>query len=248
MISVGLFGLLVGSFLNVVIARLPAGESIVRPRSRCSSCGTQLRWHQNIPVVSWFLQRGKCASCAAPIGLQYPFVEIATAAIFAGNVYAYGVTPRAIQGIVLMTILLAVCFTDGKHYLIPDPLSLGGAGAGLALSLLPGPLSPLDAVIGFFFGGALLWVVAIVGTKAFGKDAMGGGDIKLMAMIGAFLGWPGVLLTLFLGSLLGTLVFVPLTLRNRERLVPFGIFLAVGAAVTFVFGDAIIAWYLGGLG
>ncbi|MFN2382752.1 MAG: A24 family peptidase, partial [Gemmatimonadota bacterium] len=146
--------------------------------------------------------------------------------------------------IVLLTLLLTIAVADARSYVIPDELSLGGLAAGLLLSLLPGPLGPLQAALGALVGGGVLWLVAVVGSWALKREAMGGGDIKMMAMVGAFLGWPGALLTIFLGALAGTVVFVPLSWRSG-RLVPFGLFLALGAAITFYAGEPLLAWYLG---
>ena len=244
-ILAGLLGLLVGSFLNVAILRLPAAMSLIRPRSHCPRCGETLKWRHNIPVFSWLALRGRCAYCGTRISVQYPIVELATAAIWAGNVYVFGLTPHAAQAVVMMSILLAVAVTDGREYVIPDELSLGGVVAGLAMSFLPGSPTPVGSLIGVLVGGGVLWVIAIVGTKIFGEDAMGGGDVKLMAMIGAFVGWQGTLLALFVASILATIVFVPLNMRSK-RLVPFGIFLAIGGAVTFAWGERLLDWYMTG--
>ena len=237
-------GLAVGSFVNVVALRLPEGQSIVRPRSRCPRCGTTLRWHDNVPVLSWLFLRGRCASCKAPISWQYPAVEISTAAIWGLHAWALGPTPETARAILFVTILLAIAVADLRFYIIPDELSLGGAVLGLALAFLPGGPTILQALAGAVVGGGVLWLVAIVGTWAFRKEAMGGGDIKMLAMIGAFLGWKGALLSIFLGALAGTLVFVPLAWRT-DRLVPFGVFLALGAALAYHLGDDILAWYMG---
>jgi leader peptidase (prepilin peptidase)/N-methyltransferase len=240
----GVLGLALGSFLNVLIVRLPAGDSVVRPGSRCPRCGVRLRWIHNVPVLSWLALRGRCASCHAAIGWQYPVVELATAAIWAGHAAAWGATPRALSGAVLLTLLLAISVIDARHFLIPDELSLGGLAIGFLLSVLPGPPSVPESAIGSIVGGGLLWIVAIVGSAALGREAMGGGDIKLMAMLGAFLGWQGALLTIFLGALLGTLVFLPIAWRS-DRLVPFGVFLALGAVADFYVGDTLLGWYFG---
>lgn len=240
----GALGLALGSFLNVLIARLPVGESVVRPGSRCPHCGAPIRWIRNVPLLSWLALRGRCAECRARIGWQYPVVELATGAIWAGHAALWGPTPRALSGAALLTLLLAIAIVDARHFLIPDELSLGGLGVGFLLSILPGPPSVPESAIGSIVGGGLLWIVAIVGSAALGREAMGGGDIKLMAMLGAFLGWQGALLTIFLGALLGTLVFLPVAWRS-DRLVPFGVFLAVGAAAAFYFGDALLGWYFG---
>lgn len=248
----GIVGLAVGSFLNVMIVRLPAGESVIAPPSHCPHCGERLRWYHNIPLLSWIALRGRCAWCRAAIGWQYPLVELATAGIWAGNAAAFGATAHTARGIVLLTLLLAIAITDLRHYVIPDELSLGGTAAGALVALAPGPLSLPEAAIGSIVGGGLLWGVAIVGSWALGREAMGGGDIKLMAMIGAFLGWKGALLTIFLGALSGTVVFVPISLYVRlankeEKLVPFGVFLAMGAALSFYLGDLLLDWYWEGI-
>lgn len=238
-----LVGLVIGSFLNVLILRLPASESVVAPASRCPRCKTPLRWYHNVPLVSWLALRGRCAFCKEPISWQYPAVEASTAAIWGANVWALGATPEALRAIVFLTLLLAIAVTDARFYIIPDELSLGGAVLGLVLSLLPGQPSIVEAVIGLVVGGGVLWIVAIVGTWAFRKEAMGGGDIKMLAMIGAFLGWKGALLTIFLGALAGTIVFVPIAWKT-DKLVPFGVFLSLGAALAYYVGDDLLRWYL----
>jgi len=163
--------------------------------------------------------------------------------IWIAGVLAYGVSVHALTAGLFGTLLLGIAVTDARHYLIPDEYTWGGLVIGLALSLAAGVPGLLQAVLGAAVGFALLYAVARVGQWAFKEEAMGGGDVKMMAMVGAFLGWKGVLLTIFLGALLGSLIFVPLSLK-KKRLVPFGVFLALGAGVTFVAGDAIIAWYL----
>ena len=241
---VAVLGLLIGSFLNVLILRLPVGESIVAPGSRCPHCKTPLRWYHNVPLVSWLVLGGRCAFCKESIGWQYPAVEVSTTVIWGANVAAYGLTPEAARAILFLTLLLAIAVTDARFYIIPDELSLGGAALGLVLSLFPGGPALLDSLIGAVVGGTVLWVVAIVGTWAFKKDAMGGGDIKMLAMVGAFLGWRGALLTIFLGALAGTLIFVPLAWKS-DKLVPFGVFLSLGAGLAFYFGDDLLRWYTG---
>lgn len=237
-------GAIFGSFLNVLILRLPKEESVVFPGSKCPHCQTSIAWYDNVPVVSWIVLGGKCRSCKAGISIQYPLIEVIVATIWALTVWHYGVTLTAFTAASFGTILLGIAVTDARHYLIPDEFSLGGLVIGLLLSLRGGWDGLIFAMIGAAVGFALLLAVAYGGEKVFGKEAMGGGDIKMMAMVGAFVGWQGVLLTIFLGSLLGTLVFVPLQLKQK-RLVPFGIFLAAAAAIVFVVGDAIIAWYWG---
>lgn len=238
-----LWGAVVGSFLNVCIVRLPAGESVVGPRSRCPACRRPIRWFENLPVLSFLLLRGRCRGCGERISWTYPAVEIASVAIWAGMALLYGPTWRALSGAILFSLLLGIAVTDARHYLIPDELSLGGLVAGLALSPLPGPPTLAAALLGASGGFVVLYGVAWLGERIFKKEAMGGGDIKMMSMVGAFLGPVGALLTIFLGALSGSVVFGPISLKTG-RLVPFGVFLALGAAITFLLGDALIEWYL----
>lgn len=239
----GLLGLLLGSFLNVCSLRWPEDQSVIRPRSACPACGAPVRAFDNIPVLSWLLLRGRCRNCSAPISIQYPAVELATGLIWAGMVATWGIEPEALRGALFFTLLLGIAASDARFYIIPDQFSLGGLGIGLALAFLPGGIEWLDAVVGAVTGFLLLWFIAWAGEKAFGKEAMGGGDIKMMAMVGAFVGWQGVLLTLFLGAFLGSVIFGPISMKTG-KLVPFGIFLAVGAAATWLVGDALVDWYL----
>ncbi len=243
LLGAGVLGLCLGSFLNVCIFRLPHELSLVRPPSTCPRCNRPIAWRDNIPVVSWLLLKGRCRHCREPISAQYPIVEAAVGAIWVAAALAYGVTAHALAAALFGTILLGIAITDARHYLIPDEYTWGGLVLGLALSLTAGVDGLLRAVLGAAVGFGLLLAVARVGQWVFKEEAMGGGDIKMMAMVGSFVEWKGVLLTLFLGALLGSIVFVPLSLKKR-RLVPFGVFLSVGAALTFVMGDAIISWYL----
>jgi leader peptidase (prepilin peptidase)/N-methyltransferase len=237
-----LVGLCFGSFLNVCILRLPHDQSLVRPRSTCPRCKQPIAWRDNIPVVSWLWLRGKCRWCHKPISVQYPLIEALVGTLFGASVLAYGASLHAVSAAVFGTLLLGIAITDARHYLIPDEFSLGGLVLGLALGLGGGVPGFLQALVGAAVGFVLLWGVAQAGAWVFKEEAMGGGDIKMMAMVGSFVGWRGVLLTVFAGAALGSLIFVPLSIK-KKRLVPFGVFLAVGAAVTFVFGDAILAWY-----
>lgn len=240
-----LFGALVGSFLNVCILRWGAEpkQSVVRPPSRCPRCGRRLSWYDNIPVVSWLILRARCRGCGEPISAQYPLIELATAGIWAFMAWRYGLSLEALRGAVFGTILLGIAMTDAREYLIPDEFSLGGLVVALVFSLADGLHGLASAALGAVVGFAVLWLVGTLGTWVFKEDAMGGGDIKMMAMVGAFLGWQGVLLTIFLGALLGSLVFVPLLLAGQRKLVPFGIFLSVGAAATYALGPMLFDWY-----
>ena len=259
----GIWGAMLGSFLNVCVWRLPRNESVIRPGSHCPGCGKPIAWYDNIPLLSWVALRARCRHCGTRISVQYPLIELAVALIWAGAVVWWGATWDALSAAVLTTLLLGIALTDARHYLIPDEFSLGGLGAGLALAFVPGGISPLEAVAGAAAGFALLWLVKAGGDWALARGmirgeeleqvleagekptTLGGGDLKMMAMIGAFLGWRGVLLTAFLGSLAGVLVFLPLLLLKRRSPIPFGVFLAVGAVVTLFVGDALMAWYQG---
>ena len=248
----GVLGLLIGSFLNVCIVRWPAMESVVSPRSRCPQCGNLIAWYDNVPVFSWLILRAKCRQCRLPIPWRYPLIELVTGVIWVLAAYTYGYSLESLRAAVFGTLLLGIAVTDAREYIIPDEFSIGGTAIGICfafgslfagLASHPHALGWRESLIGAAVGFGLLWIVAWLGTKAFGKDAMGGGDIKMMAMIGAFLGWQGVLLTLFLGAVFGTVVFLPLKLAGRDKLVPFGIFLSVGAALCWVVGPGLIEWY-----
>ncbi len=238
----GLVGLMFGSFLNVCTLRWPSEESVVRPPSHCPGCGTEIRWYDNIPVLSYLILRAKCRVCGAAISPQYPMVELSTGLIWAGSFMHYGLSVESARGAVFLTILLGIAITDARFYIIPDQFSVGGGILGLALAPLSGGLTTVEAFLGAGVGFGLLWLVAKMGSWLFKKDAMGGGDLKMMGMVGAFLGVPGVLLTLFLGALLGSVVFGPISWKTG-KLVPFGIFLAVGASVSYGWGERLIAWY-----
>lgn len=238
----GVLGGCVGSFLNVCIYRLPAGESVVSPPSHCPSCDMAIGWRDNIPVVSWLLLRGRCRGCGTRISPQYPLVELVSAAIWVAAVARYGLEWEALVVAIFFTFLLGIALTDARTYIIPDQFSIGGAIAGLLLSFAPGGVTFLQSIAGAALGFAFLYLTGLLGEWWLKKPAMGGGDIKMMAMIGAFLGPLGAVLTVFLGALVGTVVFLPISLRTK-KLVPFGIFLAVGAVVTQGWGDAILNWY-----
>ena len=243
MVFAAMLGAIVGSFLNVCILRWPADQSVISPRSRCPGCGEPIAWYDNIPVLSWLLLRARCRHCKTKVSVQYPLVELAAAGLWAYMAYRGGLTLEAFRGAVFGTILIGIAMTDAREYIIPDEFTLGGLVIGLLFAVAGGWAGLGNAVLGAGLGFALLWLVGYVGTLVLKEDAMGGGDIKMMAMVGAFLGWQGVLLTIFLGALGGTLIFVPVTLLGQKKLVPFGIFLAIGAAATYLVGSEIIEWY-----
>ncbi len=239
---IALAGLALGSFLNVCILRLPAGRSIVRPRSSCSTCGRQLRWFENVPVLSFLALRGRCRTCGTRLSIQYPLVELATGAIWLGAFLYFDGVWKAISGATFLTLLLGIAVTDAREYIIPDEFSLGGLAAGFAFSFAPGDPTPVWSTVGAVASFAVMYAVAVVGEWAFKKPALGGGDIKMMAMVGAFLGPLYAFLTVFVGSAIGAVIFGPIGLKTG-RLVPFGVFLALGAAIVLVWGEGMVGWY-----
>lgn len=242
-----ILGAVVGSFLNVCIYRLPAGESVVHPRSRCPACSTPIRVADNIPLVSYLLLRGRCRACGAPFSPRYLLVEALTGGGALAAALAFGFTLYAVVAFAFTAALITVTFIDLDHQIIPDVISLPGIVIGLVLSLwLPTP-GWQSAVIGMLAGGGVLWAIAAGYEWLTGREGMGGGDIKLLAMIGAFLGWKAIPVTLLIGSLTGSLVGMGLMLlRGADSRVPipFGPFLAAGALCALFFGDTLIEWYL----
>jgi leader peptidase (prepilin peptidase) / N-methyltransferase len=242
-------GAALGSFLNVAILRWPAEESVIRPRSRCPGCGNPIAWYDNIPVLSWLILRGRCRTCDSPISIQYPAVELTVALVWLGMALWQGPGLEAVRGSLLFTILLGIGIIDARHRIIPDHLSLGGAAIGLAIAAWPGNFPFIGALVGGVAAFALMWLVKLGGEALLRKPALGVGDIHMMAMIGTFLGLSGALLTILLGSVLGLVIGVPLAwlrgdLEAMGTYLPLGTFLAMGAAVTYLWGDTLIGWYL----
>lgn len=239
-------GLIAGSFLNVCICRLPARASVVFPASHCTSCGRTLRWYENIPVVSWLALRGRCRTCRARIGLTYPLVEVTTAVVFVGGYLVYGWTPLLAVRLIFACAMIVLFVIDLRHRILPNAITLPGIAAGLVFSAVLPP-GWLAALIGAAVGGGLLYAVAEAYYRLRGVEGLGMGDVKMLAMIGAFLGPQLTLMTLVLASLAGSLVGVTLIVSGRggmQAALPFGTFLAVGALVAAVSGDAMLAWYL----
>ncbi len=240
-------GACIGSFINVLIHRLPRGESIVRPGSRCPACGRAIRPWENIPLVSFAVLGGKCRGCRGTISWRYPAVEALTGAGYALMFLADGPGAALARDIALFSLLVPITFIDIDHRIIPDGLSLGGLAAGVLLSFLPGG-DWKGSLAGGVLGGGVLYGTAFAYEKATGREGMGGGDIKLIAMIGAFLGWRGALLTIFLGSLLGVGGGLLAMRRGTEGLktaIPFGPFLCAAALIVRFIGDK--CWNLLGL-
>jgi len=263
-VFIAALGAILGSFLNVCIVRWPADESVVRPRSRCPGCGHLIAWYDNIPVVSWVLRGARCRHCAAPISLLYPTVELTTAALWLGAWGAFGPTLTAVRVAIAATILLGIAVTDLRAYLIPDGFTVTGFLSALAFAMVaffvgtPGPFAgPWEALVGACAGAGLIAIIGWLGEVALGKEAMGQGDVTLMAFVGALVGPGRAILTVMLAAVLATVVFLGVVapvgwLLARRRgepyalpLVPFGVFLAPAGLVALLWGDAIVAWYVG---
>jgi leader peptidase (prepilin peptidase)/N-methyltransferase len=237
-----IFGLIIGSFCNVVVYRLPQGKSIVAPGSYCPACAAPVRPWDNIPVLSYFLLRGRCRICKEPISLRYPAVELISGLLYVLLWFKFGLSAPLAAYAALSSTLLTVTLIDYDHKIIPNIITLPGIVIGLGLSIWILPIPPIASLLGIFLGSVFFYLIALVS-----KGGMGGGDIKLIAMIGAFLGWQGALFTIFSGALLGSLVGVMLMLlgkKGRKDKVPFGPFLSSGSILFILCGDDLIHWYL----
>lgn len=246
LVTMAVFGLCIGSFLNVVIARLPEGRNLVFPRSACPRCGHLIAWFDNLPVLSWLLLGARCRSCHERISWRYPAGEILTAALFVAAFLRFGLGAELVVALVFLCGLVAITGIDLDRQLIPDVITLPGIVAGLALNLTTGRLSWIESLLGIVVGGGVFFVIILISPSG-----MGGGDMKLGAMMGAFLGWKLGLLAVLLGVLSGGLVAVCLLAlgrKGRKDAVPFGPFLALGGAVSMLWGGSILAWYLGRFG
>lgn len=247
LLTVALFGLCIGSFLNVCAYRLPLGQSIVFPRSRCTSCGRVLSWFDNLPVLSWVALGGRCRTCKQPVSWMYPAVEAITSLVFIITYLTYGLSLLALARVVFACALIVLFVTDLQHKILPNVITLPGIVLGFVCSLFlpPGWASSL---IGLMVGGGFLYVIAEAYYRIRGQEGLGMGDVKLLAMIGAFLGWKLVLLTLVFASFTGSLaggVLIASGRGNMKYALPFGTFLAVGAVFAATWGDPIAEWYFG---
>jgi leader peptidase (prepilin peptidase)/N-methyltransferase len=241
------FGAVVGSFLNVCIHRIPKGESVVAPASHCPACRTPIRPWDNIPLVSFALLRGRCRACGNPISWRYPLVEALAGTLFATTVARFGVTPQAAFLLAFLSGLVVVSFIDLDYQIIPNVVTLPGIPLGLLAGLVLEEPPLLDRVMGTLLGAGFLYLVLFYGGALFGQEAMGEGDLNLIALVGAFLGWKAVALTIFLGCLFGSavgLVLIAGRRLGRRQHIPFGPFLSLGAVVALFWGDRLIAWYL----
>jgi leader peptidase (prepilin peptidase)/N-methyltransferase len=242
-----LLGLVVGSFLNVCIYRLPRGQSLVAPGSRCPKCLRPVAWFDNIPIASWLSLGGRCRQCGEPISVQYPLVEIATAIVAVVIVVLTPPGPLVASRLVLGGILIVLFLIDLEHHILPNLITLPGIVVGFLFILVTEP-GPVSALIGIALGAGVLYGIA-AGYYAIRKEeGMGMGDVKMLAMIGAFLGWPAVVLTLILSSFAGAVVgllLIVFTRADGRHALPFGTFLALAAFVAMLGSDAILDWYLG---
>ncbi len=267
-IFVALLGLIIGSFLNVCIVRIPGRKSIVMPASACPKCGAAIRPWDNIPVISWVLLRGKCRACKTKISAMYPVVELLTAALFWACFYAFGLTTEGAKWAIFSALMIVLVFTDLRERILPDVVNYSGFGAGLLLSLVTKPsdgsalwianrvfdfpppapvISLADALLGAAFGSGLLWLVAELYLRLRGREGMGMGDVKMMLMAGAFLGLKRTLLTILAGSVLGSMLGMAFMIARRkgsEYELPFGSFLGMAAVLVMFFGTPLVNWYL----
>jgi len=267
LLFVFLLGLVIGSFLNVCILRIPADKSIVTPSSKCPKCGKAIAPYDNIPVVSWMVLGGKCRNCKTKISAMYPAVELLTGLLFVGCYLAFGLTIDALKWAIFAALLVVLTITDLRERILPDEVNFFGLGVGLLLSFFTKPtdgtalwlsnrwfefpppqpvLSFADAVLGAVVGSGLLWVVAEGYFRLRGREGMGLGDVKMMAAVGAFLGLKRTLMTILAGSLLGSVIgilLIAISRKGRDYELPFGTFLGAGALLVVFFGTPALRWY-----
>jgi leader peptidase (prepilin peptidase)/N-methyltransferase len=246
LIAAGAFGAVIGSFLNVCIHRLPLGSSVVWPASACPHCRRELSWYENIPVVSFLALRARCRTCQAPISIRYPCVEALTSAMFVLAWWSYGPGPLLASRLVFGCALIVLFAVDLEHHLLPNAITLPGIVAGFAFSFVTEP-GWVASLVGILAGGGVLYLVAVVYFWVRHEEGLGMGDPKMLAMIGAFLGWRLTLLTLMLASLSGTVIGLAMIAAGRGSMkyaLPFGTFLAIGAAAAATVGPALLDWYV----
>ncbi len=247
-IFIGMFGAIWGSFANVVIVRLPHGKSVVLPASSCMSCKTKILWYQNIPIFSWLFLRGSCANCKAKISWRYPLVELIMASGFVALFWFHGFNFYLLEHILLFFGLVTVSFIDLEHMIIPDSFSLGGIVIGLLGATLNEGRSFMGAVGGILMGGGFLWAVAYFYYLWRKQEGMGGGDIKLLAWIGAVLGWKAIPFVILGSSIFGSIVGVLISFRSKDGMstvIPFGPYLALSAILYIFMGAKVVDWYFG---
>lgn len=242
-----ILGLAFGSFLNVCIYRMPREQPLARPRSRCPACGHQIGWRDNIPVLSYVLLRGRCRECGSSISPMYPFVEIATSGVALAFFLRFGPTFLFVSRLVFAFALIVLFAVDLRHRILPNRITIAGIAGGFLLSFFAPP-GWVSSLIGILAGGGLLLLIAEVYYRVRGEEGLGMGDVKMIGMIGAFLGWQLMLVALVLSSILGSFVGLGMIAARKGDMkyaLPFGSFLAVGSLVASLFGEAIVEWYLG---
>jgi len=241
-----IFGLCIGSFINVCIHRIPLKQSIVSPGSRCPKCEAPIRFYDNLPVISFLWLRGKCRYCSVRISARYPMVEILSGAFAFLFFQKYGISIEGLIWYGFTTVLLLITYIDLDHQIIPDIITLPGIPIAFLASLFLSQISWLESVLGILIGGGSLYLVAVTYSLLMKKEGMGGGDIKLLALIGALIGWKGVLFTIFLASMIGAFSGILVMFHQKKNLklaVPFGPFLSIGAISYVFFGSELITWY-----
>jgi leader peptidase (prepilin peptidase)/N-methyltransferase len=244
-----LIGACVGSFLNVCIYRIPAHKSIVYPGSTCPICQTPIKFYDNIPILGYLILKGRCRFCGTSIAIRYLIIESLVGLLALCVVLKFGVTFTGLIYFMFIAALIVITFIDIDHQIIPNEISLPGIAAGLVFSFFIPTLTFSNSLIGIIAGGGSLWLVATLYLLLTHREGMGFGDVKLLAMIGAFIGWKGVVVTIFTGSAIGTIVGITTMLIKRKDMkmaIPFGPFLSIGAIIYLFFGQALINWYLFG--
>ncbi|MFA5059797.1 MAG: prepilin peptidase [Candidatus Omnitrophota bacterium] len=251
-----ILGSMIGSFLNVCIVRMPQERSIVFPRSHCVHCQKQIAWYDNIPFVSYLVLRGKCRFCKKPISFRYFLVEFITAVFFLGFYLYFGLNGQLFAYLVLVCGLIVATFVDLEHRIIPDEISVGGMVVGFILSCalpqLHNTNSHLVAMgqsaLGILVGGGTIYAMGLLGDLIFKKESMGGGDVKFLAMIGAFLGWKMAVATFFIAPIFGAVAGIIVKIRTKESVIAYGPFLALGALISLFWSGPLIEWFLSGYG
>ncbi len=240
-------GMCIGSFLNVCIYRIPESKSVVYPPSSCPNCGYQIRWYDNIPLLSYLWLKAKCRQCKIPISFRYPMIEVMTGLFALSVLFRFGLGIESLIYFAFTATMIVITFIDLDHQIIPDIISLPGIPIFFLASFWIPTMTWKDSLIGIVSGGGSLWLVAEIYMLIAKKEGMGGGDIKLLAMMGALIGWKGVLFTIFFSSAIGTFAGLAIMLHTRKNLklaIPFGPFLAIGAMMYIFWGEKIIRWYL----
>ena len=248
-----ILGIAVGSFLNVLIYRLPRKLSLIKPSSKCPQCGSKIKFYDNIPIFSFLLLRGKCRACGGRISTRYPVVEALAGLLSVAALYHFGATLKSLEALFLSLVFIAIFFIDLEFTIIPDIFTLPGVIIGFSLSFFPGGFVNWNqSLIGLLVGGASFFLVGMLGEFLFKKEALGFGDVKFAAMLGAFLGWQNLILVLVLASFLGSVVGIAMIYfsgkKGKSSYIPFGPFLVVGALIAVYFGNIIIKAYLDFIG